>query len=162
MRDTKAIVTNFYVLFSPNSLGWFLGVCKRQSVRTVGVLCDRFNHCSVAVSGSLIATAALAVTSQAPNLTTMYSTFDLIFGFGSCCIFFFVLIIMPRYFIKRRSLAAGLVLMGPGGGLIVMSPIIQALLSVSTWRVTFLVMAGMLVIDLHIILFVCHGRWKRY
>lgn len=112
----------------------------------VGVLCDRFNHRSVAVSGSLIATAALAATSQAPNLTTMYFTFGLVFGFGSCCIFFVVLTIMPRYFIKRRSLAAGLVLMGPGGGLIVMSPIIEALLSVTTWRVTFLVMAGMLLL----------------
>ena len=112
----------------------------------VGFLCDRFNHRSVAVSGSLIATVALAVTSQAPNLTTMYFTFGLVFGFGSCCIFFVVLTIMPRYFIKRRSLAAGLVLMGPGGGLIVMSPIIQALLSVTTWRITFLVMAGMLLL----------------
>ena len=112
----------------------------------MGVLCDRFNHRSVAFSGGLIATAALAVTSQAPNLTTMYFSFGLVFGFGSCCIFFVVLTIMPRYFIARRSLAAGLVLMGPGGGLIVMSPIIQALLNVTTWRVTFLIMAGMLLL----------------
>lgn len=112
----------------------------------VGVLCDRFNHRSVAVSGGLIATVALAVTSQAPNLTLMYFTFGLVFGFGSCCIFFVVLTIMPRYFIKRRSLAAGLVLMGSGGGLIVMSPIIQALLSFTTWRITFLAMAGMLLL----------------
>lgn len=109
----------------------------------MGVLCDRFSHRTVAISGGLIATVALLVTSQAPSLTLMYFTFGLAFGFGSCCIFFTVLTIMPRYFIKRRSLAAGLVLMGTGGGLIVMSPIIQALLSVTTWRITFVAMAGM-------------------
>lgn len=112
----------------------------------MGVLCDRFSHRTVAISGGLIATVALLVTSQAPSLTLMYFTFGLAFGFGCCCIFFVVLTIMPRYFIKRRSLAAGLVLMGPGGGLIVMSPIIQALLDVTTWRITFVAMAGMLLL----------------
>ena len=112
----------------------------------MGALCNRFNHRSVAISGGLIATAALAVTSQAPNLTLMYFSFGLVFGFGSCCIFFVVLTIMPSYFIARRSLAVGFVLMGSGGGLIVMSPIIQALLNVTTWRATFLAMAGMLLL----------------
>lgn len=112
----------------------------------MGVLCDRFSHRTVAISGGLIATVALLVTSQAPNLTLMFFTFGLAFGFGCCCIFFVVLTIMPRYFIKRRSLAAGLVLMGAGSGLIVMSPIVQALLSVSTWRMTFIAMAGMLLL----------------
>ena len=110
----------------------------------VGLLCDRFNHRTVGIAGGLISTVALLATSQAPNLTLMYLTFGVAFGFGNCCIFFVVLTIMPRYFIKRRSLAAGLVLTGCGGGLIVMSPIIQALLSVTTWRTTFIAMGAML------------------
>lgn len=110
----------------------------------VGLLCDRFNHRTVGIAGGIISTMALLATSQAPNLTLMYFTFGVAFGFGNCCIFFVVLTIMPKYFIKRRSLATGLVLMGCGGGLIVMSPIIQALLTVSSWRITFIAMAGML------------------
>lgn len=113
----------------------------------VGLLCDRFNHRTVGIVGGIISTAALLATSQAPNLTLMYFTFGVGFGFGNCCIFFVVLTIVPRYFIKRRSLATGLVLMGCGGGLIVMSPIIQALLTVSSWRITFIAMAGMLCVS---------------
>ena len=110
----------------------------------MGLLCDRFNHRKVAVSGGIIASLSLLVTSQAPSLILMYFTFGLAFGFGCCCLFFVTLTIMPRYFIKRRALATGLVLMGPGASLIVMCPIIQALLNITTWRITFIAMAGMM------------------
>lgn len=76
----------------------------------------------------------------------MYFMFGFVFGFGSCCIFFVVLIIMFRYFIKRCFLVVGFVLMGFGGGLIVMSFIIEVFLSVIIWRVIFLVMVGMLLL----------------
>lgn len=110
----------------------------------VGYLCDRFSPRKVAVSGGIIASLSLLATSQAPSLTLMYFTYGLAFGFGCCCLFFVVLTIMPRYFVKRRALATGLVLMGSGGSLIVMSPIIQALLNTTTWRVTLMAMAGIM------------------
>ena len=110
----------------------------------MGLLCDRFDHRKVAVSGGIIASLGLLVTSQAPSLILMYFTFGLTFGFGCCCLFFVTLTIIPRYFIKRRALATGLVLMGPGASLIVMCPIIQAVLNITTWRITFIAMAGMM------------------
>lgn len=56
--------------------------------------------------------------------------------------FFVVLIILQRYFIKRRSFVTGLAVSGPGGGLLIMSPVIQALLNNTSWRMTFMFMAA--------------------
>lgn len=56
--------------------------------------------------------------------------------------FFVVLIILQRYFIKRRSFVTGLAVTGPGGGLLIMSPVIQALLNNTSWRMTFMFMAA--------------------
>lgn len=137
-------VVFFFLSVLPAWVGSLAYACGSLFGPVVGLLCDRFNHRTVGIAGGIISTMALLATSQAPNLTLMYFTFGVAFGFGNCCIFFVVLTIMPKYFIKRRSLATGLVLMGCGGGLIVMSPIIQALLTVSSWRITFIAMAGML------------------
>ncbi|KAJ7391415.1 hypothetical protein OS493_018460 [Desmophyllum pertusum] len=108
----------------------------------VGVLCDRFNPRIIAITGGFISTIALIVTSQAPNLTLMYFSYGILYGFGSSCVFFVVLIILQRYFIKNRSMVTGLAVTGPGGGLLMMSPVIQALLNNTSWRMTFLSMAG--------------------
>lgn len=72
----------------------------------------------------------------------MYLTYGALFGFGSCGIYLVTYIAMPRYFMKWRSLSLGLIAMGPGGGLFVMSPIVQALFERFGWRGTFLAMAG--------------------
>ncbi|KAJ7389900.1 hypothetical protein OS493_028361 [Desmophyllum pertusum] len=108
----------------------------------VGVLCDRFDPRIIGIAGGFISTIALIVTSQAPTLTLMYFSFGILYGFGSSCIYFVVLIILQKYFIKHRCLATGLAVTGPGGGLFVMSLIIQALLNNTSWRMTFLSMAG--------------------
>lgn len=108
----------------------------------VGVLSDRFNPRIIAIIGGFISTIALIVTSQAPNLTLMYFSYGILYGFGSSCVFFVVLIILQRYFIKNRSMVIGLAVTGPGGGLLIMSPVIQILLNNTSWRMTFMSMAG--------------------
>ncbi|XP_078372265.1 monocarboxylate transporter 10-like [Oculina patagonica] len=108
----------------------------------VGVLSDRFDPRIIAIIGGFISTIGLIVTSQAPNLTLMYFSYGILYGFGSSCVFFVVLIILQRYFIKSRSLVTGLAVTGPGAGLFVMGPIIQALLNNTSWRMTFMSMAG--------------------
>lgn len=108
----------------------------------VGLLCDRFNPRVIAFFGGVISTVALVVTSRAPNLTLMYFSYGILYGFGSSCVFFVVLIILQRYFIKRRSFVTGLAVTGPGGGLLIMSPVIQVLLNNTSWRMTFMFMAA--------------------
>ena len=110
----------------------------------MGLLCDQFGFRKVAFCGGLLSTVALVLTSQASSLKLMFLTFSIAFGFGSACTFLVVMTIMPKYFIKRLHLATGLAGIGPGGGLLLMSPIIHALLDKTSWRMTFLSMAGIM------------------
>ena len=108
----------------------------------IGRLYHRFGARVVSFFGSIICAASLIATSKTSNLYVMYLTYGALFGFGSCGIFLVTYIAMPRYFMKWRSLSLGLIAMGPGGGLFVMSPIVQALFERFGWRGTFLAMAG--------------------
>ena len=72
----------------------------------------------------------------------MFFSYGILYGFGSACVYFTCTLTLQRYFIRRRSLVTGLAVMGPGGGLIIMSPIIQLLLNNMSWRMTFMSMGG--------------------
>lgn len=108
----------------------------------IGRLYHRFGARLVSFFGSLICIASLIATSKVSNLYVMFVTYGALFGFGSGCIFMVTYIAVPRYFTKWRSLSLGLIAMGPGGGLFIMSPIIQLLFENFGWRGTFLCMAG--------------------
>ena len=96
--------------------------------------------------GVIICSGALLVTSQGSNMYVILVTYGGFFGFGSCFVFFPTYLVIPSYFVKRRSFALGLLAMGPGGGLFVISSIVEALLNVLHWRRTFMVLAGLVVI----------------
>lgn len=95
--------------------------------------------------GVIICSGALVVTSQGSNMYVILVTYGGFFGFGSCFVFFPTYLVIPSYFVKRRSLALGLLAMGPGGGLFLISAIVEALLNVLHWRWTFMVLAGLVV-----------------
>jgi len=108
----------------------------------IGKLYYRFGARIVAFTGSIICVASLIATSKASNLYVMFVTYGVLFGFGSCGIYIITYVAVPRYFMKWRSLSLGLIAMGPGGGLFVMSPLVQVLFERFGWRGTFLAMAG--------------------
>ena len=108
----------------------------------IGRLYHRFGARIVAFSGSIICVVSLVATSQASNLCVIYVTYGALFSFGSGGIFIVTFIVVPKYFMKWRSLSLGLIAMGPGGGLFIMSPIVHALFEKYGWRGTFLSMAG--------------------
>lgn len=105
-------------------------------------LYHRFGARVVSFVGALICVFSLAVTSKVTNLYLMYLTYGLLFGFGSGGIYLVTYIVVPRYFIKWRSLSLGLIAMGPGGGMFIMSPVVHELFVRFGWRGTFLAMAG--------------------
>lgn len=108
----------------------------------IGKLHHRFGARIVAFAGSIICVTSLIATAKASNLYVMLITYGALFGLGSCGIFIITYIEVPRYFNKWRSLSLGLIAMGPGGGLFVMSPLVQVLFERFGWRGTFFAMAG--------------------
>ena len=107
-----------------------------------GRLTDCFGARAVVVCGSLMSAAGLLLTSLVPNLYLMLLTYGGIFGFGSSLIYISIFEIVPRCFIKHRSLATGLITMSTGASLVVMSPVCQALIDAYGWRGAFRGMSG--------------------
>ena len=112
----------------------------------IGNLYHRFGARIVTFSGTIICVVSLIVTSKASNLYMMYFTYGALFSLGSGGVFLLTYIMVPRYFMKWRSLSIGLIAMGPGGGLFIMSPIVHELFERFGWRGTFLSMAGIVFI----------------
>ena len=98
------------------------------------------------IIGALISAVGLISTSQAQSLFIMYITYSIIFAFGGCCVYTAVFVIVPKYFLKRRSLATGMIASGPGAGTFVMSPILALSIGELGWRGAFIVMAGLVAI----------------
>lgn len=108
----------------------------------IGKLYHRFGARIVTLFGSLICVISLLATSKVSNLYIMFVTYGGFFGFGSCGVVMITYIAVPRYFMKWRSMSLGLIAMGPGGGLFIMSPLVQVLHENFGWRGTFLAMSG--------------------
>ena len=107
---------------------------------------NRIGPLKTAIVGTLISMVALLVTSHGTSIYFIMISYGIVFGIGSCFVFLPLYLVMPRYFIKRRSLALGLVATGPGGGLFVMSPVVHALVDALDWRGAFMTMAGIVAI----------------
>ncbi|XP_078342262.1 monocarboxylate transporter 13-like isoform X1 [Oculina patagonica] len=107
---------------------------------------NRIGPLKTAIMGTVTSMGALLVTSRGTSIYFIMISYGIVFGIASCFVFLPLYLTMPRYFIKRRSLALGLVATGPGGGLFVMSPVVQALVVALDWRGTFMTMAGIVAI----------------
>ena len=113
-----------------------------------GKLCDRFGPRVVSIMGALVSVVGLLSTSQAQSLPVIFFTYSILFAFGGCCIYTAVFVIVPKYFLQRRSLATGMIASGPGAGTLIMSPILALSIERLSWRGAFFVMAG-------IVAFIC-------
>lgn len=106
-------------------------------------LCDRYGCRITAILGGVACVLGLLLTSQAPSIFSMYLTYSAIVGFGTCCVYTASFVVVPRYFMKRRAQAIGIVCCGYAGGSLVMGPLLQVLLDSLGWRNTFIAMSGM-------------------
>ena len=103
---------------------------------------NRIGPIKTGTIGIIVCIGSLLITAQGTSIYFIMFSYGIVFGIASCFVFFPLYLTIPRYFDKRRSLALGLVAIGPGGGLFVMSPIAQGLLDALDWRGTFMAMAG--------------------
>ena len=105
---------------------------------------NRFGIRISTIFGCLSCSAGLAMGSFVPNIVTLYIAFSLPFAVGLCLIYVSSPIVATQYFIKRRSIALGLVTAGQGLGTMILGPSLQALADVLDWRNTFRILAGLL------------------
>lgn len=106
------------------------------------VLGERLGFANVILLGGVTCTVGLVSSSFAPNIYTLYLTYGLVWGFGSCLCYCTALFLLPHLFRDHIGLANGIVFLGAPVGTLVLSTVIQKLLSEIGLAMTFRVLAG--------------------
>ena len=107
----------------------------------VGGVINHFGCRVTAILGCLLCAAGLALSSLAKSIVILYLTFSIPCGIGICSMFMSCMVIVAKYFEKKRSAAVACVSAGAGIGTMVTSAIFQALLDSLGWKNTLRVMA---------------------
>lgn len=97
---------------------------------------DRFSYRFTAVLGSVAGIIGFSLASFSSTFWMMYITYGLLSGFGHMIIFYSSYVAILEYFVKRRSLAVGIVSSGPAIGIFVMTQFTQAVLNAFGWQWT--------------------------
>ena len=113
----------------------------------VGGLIDRFGPRRVVTPGILILALGLVLCRTIGNLAEFYIFYGVVVGTGITCIGIVTYsAILAHWFEKRRGLASGIALSGMGLGTFVLVPLSQSFISMWGWRLTFAVLAGLVLI----------------
>lgn len=95
---------------------------------------DRFSYRFTAILGSLSGIIGFFLASLSSKLWMMYLTFGVLSGFGHTMIYNSSYLMILQYFVKRRSVAVGIVASAPAIGMFVMTQITQSLLNTFGWQ----------------------------
>lgn len=111
--------------------------------------CRKMVYC-----GTLICMVACFSSSFAPNLSTLYFTFGILWAIGAGMTFFPCLLVLNFYFSKRISLANGITMAGSATGTLIFNATLNRILELYDWRVGFRLFGGICAL-----MFVCGSAY---
>ena len=112
----------------------------------VGGVINHFGCRVASILGCLLCAVGLTLSSFVESFAILFLTYSIMYGIGTSCVFMSSVVIVPKYFKKKRSAAVGCVSTGIGIGTMVISAIFQALLDSLGWKNTLRVMAGVMLL----------------
>jgi len=111
-----------------------------------GSLIDRFGPRMLFPLGAILMAMGLAAASRITAIWHLYLFFGVVMAVGINTISYAPnMSRIPKWFVRRRGLASGLVLAGTGVGIMVMAPATQVIIDVADWRSAFLILAGIVI-----------------
>jgi MFS family permease len=111
-----------------------------------GTLSDRLGTRVIAVTGSIVLAASLALASRATSLLEFQLIFGLVVGASTAAIFAPMMACVTGWFDTHRSLAVSLVSAGMGMAPVTMSPLVAWLVSGHDWRTTLQIVAAIVAV----------------
>ncbi|XP_032066854.1 monocarboxylate transporter 4 [Thamnophis elegans] len=141
----KELIREFHVGYS--DIAWISSILLAMLYGT-GPLCsvcvNRFGCRPVMLAGGFFASAGMIIASFSTSIIHVYLSVGVITGLGLALNFQPSLIMLNRYFSKRRPLANGLAAAGSPVFLCALSPLGQILQIKYGWRGGFLILGGVL------------------
>ncbi|XP_078094508.1 monocarboxylate transporter 3 [Mustelus asterias] len=141
----KELMHDFHIGYSDTA--WISSIILAMLYGTgpvCSIVVNRFGCRPVMLVGGLLASTGMILASFSTNITQLYLTAGVVTGLGLALNFQPSLIMLGRYFEKRRPLANGLAAAGSPVFLSALSPLGQVLLDYYGWRGGFLIMGGLL------------------
>ncbi|ETE62067.1 Monocarboxylate transporter 4, partial [Ophiophagus hannah] len=133
----KELIREFHVGYSDTA--WI------SSILLAMLMCvNRFGCRPVMLAGGFFASAGMIIASFSTNIIQIYFSAGVVTGLGLALNFQPSLIMLNRYFSKRRPLANGLAAAGSPVFLCALSPLGQVLQYKYGWRGGFLILGGLL------------------
>jgi MFS family permease len=105
-----------------------------------GGLSDKYGPRLLVTVGGLATGAGFILTSLIETLWHMYLIWGILIGIGSVLCLLPILALVPKWFIKKRGIATGIVMAGLGVGGIVSPLLTQLLISAYGWRQAFIIL----------------------
>ncbi|XP_055602325.1 uncharacterized protein LOC129751075 isoform X2 [Uranotaenia lowii] len=110
----------------------------------VSALANKYGCRTVCIAGSIISSAAFALSTLSTNVTMMMLTYGVMGGIGFGFIYLPAVVAVGYYFETKRSLATGIAVCGSGFGTFVFAPLANWLLANFDWKNSTLILAGII------------------
>ncbi|XP_052221324.1 monocarboxylate transporter 12-like isoform X1 [Dreissena polymorpha] len=120
-----------------NAMGLLLGPLS-------SALSSRFSCRSMVVVGGVLIAAGWCITGYMPRIEYMFITYGLLAGIGKSLAYTPSIVMVGKWFNRRRSLANGITLSGVGVGTFAFAPLLEALLTKYSFSGTMLIMGGVM------------------
>ncbi|RMF85974.1 MAG: MFS transporter [Nitrospinota bacterium] len=115
----------------------------------IGRIVDRIGPSRVLALGSLVLALSFVLISQSTRFWQLYLFFGLFTATGSSALGWVPhATILSAWFVKKRGTFLGIAYAGMGIGILTLSPLIQYLISLWGWRMTYLFLAGVIALVL--------------
>ena len=105
-------------------------------------LITRFGCRITGLIGGAFCVVSLIASSFAENMWVLFFTYSILYGLGSSCAYSSGLVVISQFFKNRQSLASRVLSVGPGVGVLIMGPTLEALIKATGWQSTCRIMAG--------------------
>lgn len=124
-----------------------------------GTLIDRYGPRKLFPLGAILLTLGLVAASRISSLWHLYLFFGVLIAMGINTLSYSPhMSIIPKWFVRKRGLASGLVLSGIGMGTMALAPLCEAVIESFGWRVAFLVLAALILFLIFPITALLHRR----
>ena len=111
-----------------------------------GRLTDRFGPRLVLIGCGLFLGSGYLLVSQVGAIWHLYLFYGVITGIGLSGVWAPLMSLVARWFVKRRALISGILLAGPGLGIVVMPLVSSLLISAYGWRTSYIILGSVVLV----------------
>ncbi len=111
-----------------------------------GRLTDRFGPRVVVIGCGLFLGSGYLLISQVSAIWHLYLFYGVITGIGMSGAFAPLMSVVVRWFAKRRALMSGIIIAGPGLGVVIMPLVFSLLISGYGWRFSYVILGGVVLV----------------